>query len=207
MTPLRWVEGGVGEVIADGKRLEAVAYGPPPNEAPTIVMLHEGLGCVALWRDFPARLSAATGSGVFAYSRAGYGRRDETDLPRPLDYMSREARFSLPAILDAIGFDRGILLGHSDGASIGAIYAGESFVERINGLVLIAPHPFAEEPGLASVAEARRAYEAGDLRCRLAKHHVDVDIAFWGWNGAWLDPGFKTSTLRMRSAGGAFPRS
>jgi pimeloyl-ACP methyl ester carboxylesterase len=186
MTALRWVEGGVGEVIADGKRLEAVAYGPPPNEAPTIVMLHEGLGCVALWRDFPARLSAATGWGVFAYSRAGYGRSDPTDLPRPLDYMSS------PAILDAIGFERGILLGHSGGASIAAIYAGESFVELINGLVLIAPHLFTEEPGLASIAEARRACEAGDLRDRLAKHHVDVDIAFWGWNGAWLDPGFKT---------------
>ena len=102
-----------------------------PSEAPTMVMLHEGLGCVALWRDFPAQLAAATGWGVFAYSRAGYGRSDPVELPRPLDYMTREARFSLPAVLEAIGFQRGILLGHSDGASIAAIYAGEHSDDRV----------------------------------------------------------------------------
>ena len=192
MTPaFPWIPGVRGEVVADGKRLEAVAYGPPPDQAPTIVMLHEGLGCVALWRDFPQKLAAATGHGVFAYSRAGYGGSERIPLPRPLDYMSREARFSLPAVLDAIGFRRGILLGHSDGASIAAIYAGESADERIEGLVLMAPHLFTEAPGLASIAEARRAYETGDLRSRLAKYHADVDIAFRGWNGAWLDPGFE----------------
>ena len=186
-----WIEGALGEVVGDGKRLEAVAYGPPPEKAPTIVMLHEGLGCVALWRDFPARLAAATGHGVFAYSRAGYGGSDPVDLPRPLDYMSREARLSLPAALDAIRLERGILLGHSDGASIAAIYAGEHADERIKGLVLMAPHLFTEKPGLASIAEARRAYETGDLRAKLAKYHMHVDCAFRGWNGAWLDPGFK----------------
>jgi pimeloyl-ACP methyl ester carboxylesterase len=191
MTAFRWIEGASGEVVADGKRLEAIAYGPPPDEAPTIVMLHEGLGCVALWRDFPARLAAATGWGVFAYSRAGYGRSDPVALPRPLDYMTREACSSLPAVLEAIGFKRGILLGHSDGASIAAIYAGERFAERVNGLILIAPHVFTEAPGLASIAEARRAYETRDLRARLAKYHADVDNAFRGWNDAWLDPGFK----------------
>ena len=192
MTPaFPWIPGVRGEVVADGKRLEAVAYGLPPDQAPTIVMLHEGLGCVALWRDFPQKLAAATAHGVFAYSRAGYGGSERIPLPRPLDYMSREARFSLPAVLDAIGFRRGILLGHSDGASIAAIYAGESADERIEGLVLMAPHLFTEAPGLASIAEARRAYETGDLRSRLAKYHADVDIAFRGWNGAWLDPGFE----------------
>jgi pimeloyl-ACP methyl ester carboxylesterase len=154
-------------------------------------MLHEGLGCVALWRDFPARLAAATGWGVFAYSRAGYGRSDAVDLPRPLDYMTREARSSMPAVLGAIRFKRGILLGHSDGASIAAIYAGEPFADRVSGLILIAPHVFTEAPGLASIAEARRAYEAGDLKRRLAKYHANVDSAFCGWNGAWLDPSFK----------------
>ena len=104
MTTFAWIEGAGANVVADGKRLEAVAYGPPPEAAPTIVLLHEGLGCVALWRDFPARLAAATGWGVFAYSRAGYGRSDPVDLPRPLDYMTREARSSLPEVLDAIGF-------------------------------------------------------------------------------------------------------
>src|SRR5271167_26732 len=190
MTGFRWTDGVVGGLVADGKQLEAVAYGPPPSEALTIVMLHEGLGCVALWRDFPAKLAAATGWGAFAYSRAGYGRSDPIDLPRPLDYMEREARFSLPMVLEAIRFERGILLGHSDGASIAAIYAGEAFSDRVDGLVLIAPHLFTEEPGLASIAEARRAYAEGDLRARLAKYHADVDSAFRGWNGAWLDPGF-----------------
>ena len=180
-----------GDIVADGKRLEAVAYGPPPDQAPTIVMLHEGLGCVALWRDFPAKLAATTGHGVFAYSRAGYGGSERIDLPRPLDYMTREARFSLPAVLEAIGFKRGILLGHSDGASIAAIYAGEIADERIKGLILMAPHLFTEAMGLASIAEARRAYETGDLRAKLAKYHTHVDIAFRGWNDAWLDPGFK----------------
>jgi pimeloyl-ACP methyl ester carboxylesterase len=192
MTAFSWIEGVRAEAVADGKRLEAVAYGPPPKEAPTIVMLHEGLGCVALWRDFPAKLAAATGCGVFAYSRAGYGGSERIALPRPLDYMSREARFSLPVVLEAIGLERGILLGHSDGASIAAIYAGEHADERVQGLVLMAPHLFTEAPGLASIAEARRAYETGDLRAKLAKYHADVDVAFRGWNGAWLDPGFKT---------------
>ena len=105
MTAFRWIESVGGEILADGKRLEAIAHGPPPAEAPTIVMLHEGLGCLALWRDFPARVAAATGWGVFAYSRAGYGRSDPVALPRPLDYMTREARSSLPAALDAIGIE------------------------------------------------------------------------------------------------------
>jgi pimeloyl-ACP methyl ester carboxylesterase len=180
MTAFPWIEGVATNVFADGKRLEAVAHGPPPDQAPTIVALHEGLGCVALWRDFPQRVAAATGHGVFAYSRAGYGASDPVDLPRPLDYMSREARFSLPAVLEAIGLQRGILLGHSDGASIAAIYAGEHADERIKGLILLVPHVFTEAMGLASIAEARRAYEAGDLRAKLAKYHAHVDVAFRG---------------------------
>jgi pimeloyl-ACP methyl ester carboxylesterase len=191
MKAFSWADGAAGFVVADGKRLEAAAYGPAPCAAPTVVMLHEGLGCVALWRDFPDRLAAATGFGVFVYSRAGYGRSDPVDLPRPLDYMTREARSSLPQVLDAVGPRHSVLLGHSDGASIAAIYAGERADERVKGLVLMAPHVFAEAPGLASIAEAKRAYESGDLRARLARHHRHVDSAFLGWNGAWLDPGFK----------------
>jgi pimeloyl-ACP methyl ester carboxylesterase len=191
MKAFSWTEAAHGTIVADGKRLEAAAYGPPPGAAPTIVLLHEGLGCVALWRGFPKELAEATGFGVFAYSRAGNGRSDPVDLPRPLDYMTREARFSLPAVLGAIGFRHGVLIGHSDGASIAAIYAGEHQDERVRGLVLMAPHLFAEEPGLASIAEAKRAYETGDLRAKLAKYHAHVDSAFLGWNGAWLDPGFK----------------
>jgi len=191
MAAFPWNGGVRGSLVAAGKRLETVAFGPPPGTAPTIAMLHEGLGCVALWRDFPAKLAAATGWGVFAYSRAGYGQSDPVDLPRPLDYMTEEAMLSLPQVLAAIGFERGVLLGHSDGASIAAIYAGEHEDERVTGLVLMAPHVFTEAPGLAAIAEAADAYRAGDLRARLAKHHADVDCAFCGWNGAWLDPGFE----------------
>jgi pimeloyl-ACP methyl ester carboxylesterase len=191
MKAFSWADGSAGFLVADGKRLEAAAYGPTPGGAPTVVMLHEGLGCVELWRDFPANLAATTGFGVFVYSRAGYGRSDPVDLPRPLDYMTREARFSLPQVLDAVDFRQGVLLGHSDGASIAAIYAGEYADERVKGLVLMAPHVFAEAPGLASIAEAKQAYETGDLRAKLARYHAHVDSAFLGWNGAWLDPRFK----------------
>jgi len=191
MAAIIWKDGARVSVEAAGKRLEAACYGPSPEQAPTIVMLHEGLGCVAMWRDFPRMLAEATGFGVFAYSRAGYGRSDPVALPRPLDYMTREALESLPQVLDAIGFKRGILLGHSDGASIAAIYAGSVEDFRVRGLVLIAPHFFTEPSGLASIAQARREYETGDLRQRLAQYHRDVDNAFRGWNEAWLDPGFE----------------
>lgn len=176
---------------AGGKALEAASYGPAPGAAPTIVMLHEGLGCVALWRDFPQKLAEATGFGVFAYSRAGYGNSDPAELPRPLDYMTREAIEILPEVLGAIGFQYGILLGHSDGASISAIYAGSVEDFRVRGLVLMAPHFFTEPGGLASIAEAKEAYENGDLRSKLAKYHADPDNAFRGWNDAWLDEGFR----------------
>ncbi len=174
-----------------GQRLEYRMVGPRPDRAPTLVLLHEGLGCVALWGDFPDKLQKATGCGVFIYSRAGYGQSSPVKLPRPLTYMHDEAREVLPKLLDAIGFRQGLLVGHSDGASIAAIYAGTHQDHRVGGLVLIAPHFFAEDPGLASIEEARKAYESGDLRPRLARWHADVDNAFRGWNGAWLDPGFR----------------
>ncbi len=158
---------------------------------PTIVMLHEGLGSAALWGDFPDKLAAATGAGVFAYSRAGYGASSPVTLPRPLSYMHDEAQKTLPALLDAIGFRRGLLLGHSDGASIAAIYAGGVQDHRVRGLVLIAPHFIVEDVSIASIAEAKRAYDTGDLRTRLARWHRHVDVAFRGWNDAWLDPGFR----------------
>ena len=172
-------------------KLEAQYYGPSPTEAPTIVMLHEGLGCVALWRDFPSLLAKATGYGVFAYSRAGYGGSDRSPPPKPLDYMTREAIDVLPLVLDQIGFQRGILLGHSDGASIATIYAGSTEDMRIRGLVLMAPHFFTEPVGLAAIKTAKKVYETGDLKPKFAKYHTHVDDAFYGWNGAWLDDGFR----------------
>ncbi|WP_371054546.1 MULTISPECIES: alpha/beta fold hydrolase [unclassified Rhodosalinus] len=182
---------GPATLEAGGKRLEYACWGPPPGEAPTIAMLHEGLGCLALWRDVPEALAARTGWGVMAWSRAGYGQSDPADLPRPLDYMTREAQDVLPQVLDAIGFREGVLLGHSDGATIAAEYAGGVEDFRVRGLVLMAPHFFTEEPGLREIARAREAFETGDLRARMAKYHRDPDAAFRGWNDAWLDPGFR----------------
>jgi pimeloyl-ACP methyl ester carboxylesterase len=172
-------------------RLEYRMIGPRPEAAPTIVMLHEGLGCVGLWGAFPEQLASATGAGVFVYSRAGYGQSSPVTLPRPLTFMHEEARDVLPHVLDAIGFQRGLLLGHSDGASIAAIYAGSVQDHRVRGLILIAPHFFTEDMGIAEIAKAKEAYAATDLRQKLARWHADVDNAFVGWNEAWLDPAFR----------------
>jgi pimeloyl-ACP methyl ester carboxylesterase len=173
------------------QHLEYRMIGPRPDAAPTIVMLHGGLGCVGRWGDFPDRLQRATGCGVFLYSRAGHGRSSPVELPRPLSFMEDEARETLPALFEAIGFQRGLLLGHSDGASIAAIYTGSRQDTRVGGLVLIAPHFFTEDAGIASILQASRAYESGDLRQRLARWHQDVDIAFKSWSGPWLDPDFR----------------
>jgi len=173
------------------QKLEYRMIGPRPDTAPTLVMLHEGLGSVGLWGDFPDKLQKATGTGVFAYSRSGYGKSSPVKLPRPLDFMHIEARDVLPKVLAAIGFRRGLLIGHSDGASIATIYAGSHQDHRVGGLVLIAPHFFTEESGLASIAETNKAYETADLRSKLARWHADVDNAFRGWADVWLDPEFR----------------
>lgn len=186
-----------GHLRVDAARLEYRLLGPSPEDAPTIVMLHEGLGSVSMWRDFPERVAEATGLGVFVYSRTGYGGSSPCEIPRPLTYMHDEARDALPRILDAMGFRRGIVLGHSDGASIAAIHAGACPDERVRGLVLMAPHFFTEDAGIESIARAKEAFESTDLRARLSRHHGDnVDGAFWGWNRAWLDPDFRRWDIR-----------
>jgi pimeloyl-ACP methyl ester carboxylesterase len=172
--------------------LEYRMIGPAPDEAPTIVMLHEGLGSAGLWGDFPDKLQAATEAGVLVYSRAGYGASTPVTLPRPLDYMHVEALDVLPKLLDKISFRRGLLLGHSDGASIAAIYAGGHQDHRVQGVAMIAPHFVVEEMGLASIAETRKAYETNSLRAKLARWHGDVDNTFYGWSDAWLDPKFRS---------------
>lgn len=188
---VEWHTGKSLSITIDGTILEARCWGPAPSQAPTVVLLHEGLGSVGLWRDFPGRLAECSGHGVFAYSRAGYGNSDRTPLPRPLDYMTREAVCVLPKVLGEIGFRRGVLLGHSDGASIAAIFAGSVEDFRVRGICLFAPHFFTETTGLAAIAKARAAFESNGLRDRLAKHHADPDNAFRGWNDAWLDPDFE----------------
>lgn len=169
-----------------GKFIEAQRIGP--DTGPSLVFLHEGLGSLGLWRDFPQKLSAATGLGAFIYSRAGYGQSDPAPLPRPVRYMHDEAEL-LPEILKAAGIDDPILVGHSDGASITILYAGAGGAAR--ALILEAPHVFAEESGLQSIARMREQYLQTDLKNRLARWHKDVDAAFWGWNGPWLDPEFR----------------
>ena len=190
MKPLDWSDAPETPLIVNGATLEYACYGPAPDQAATIVLLHEGLGCTALWRDFPQVLAARTGMGVFVYSRQGYGRSTPVQLPRPLDFMTREAMDVLPHVLDQIGFRRGILFGHSDGATIAAIYAGSVSDHRVRGLILIAPHFFTEPGGLAEIGKATAAYRDSDLKQRMAKYHDDPDGAFHGWNQVWLDPGF-----------------
>src|SRR6201997_294422 len=151
--------------------LEYRMIGPSPEQAPTIVLLHEGLGSAALWGDFPEKLQAATGAGVFVYSRAGYGASSPVKLPRPLDYMHKEALEVLPKLLEAIGFRRGILVGHSDGASIAAIYAGGIQDHRLRALALLAPHFIVEDVSVASIAEIKTIYETTDLRAKLQRWH------------------------------------
>jgi pimeloyl-ACP methyl ester carboxylesterase len=181
-----------GFLTIDGSDLEYRMIGPAPDQAPVIVMLHEGLGSAALWGDFPDRLQAATSAGVFVYSRAGYGASTPAKLPRPLDYMHIEALEVLPKLLERIGFRRGLLVGHSDGASIAAIYAGGVQDHRVQGLALIAPHFVVEDISVASIAAITQAYKTTDLKAKLARWHKDVGNAFYGWSGAWLDPEFRS---------------
>jgi pimeloyl-ACP methyl ester carboxylesterase len=176
-------------------RLEYRMIGARPDAAPTLVLLHEGLGSVGVWGDFPQELAAATGAGVFVYSRAGYGRSSPAKLPRSVSFMHDEARAVLPRVLDAIGFRRGLLVGHSDGASIAAIYAGSVQDHRVRGLALMAPHFFTEDMGIAEIVRAKAAFEQGNLRAKLARLHADPDNAFHNWCGPWLDPEFRNWDL------------
>jgi len=177
------------------KRLEYRMIGTRPDAAPTLVLLHEGLGSAAVWGTFADELAAVTGAGVFAYSRAGYGRSSPSKLPRPVSFMYDEATGVLPRVLEAIDFRRGILVGHSDGASIAAIYAGTIEDHRVRGLALIAPHFFTEEMGLAEIARAKESFAAGPLRAKLARMHADPDNAFHNWCDPWLDPQFRKLDL------------
>jgi pimeloyl-ACP methyl ester carboxylesterase len=179
--------------VSDGT-LETAWWGLGPDEAPTLVLLHEGLGCVALWRDVPERLAQATGWGVFAYSRFGYGASDPTPLPRPMTYMHHEAQVVLPEVLRAAGIGQAVLVGHSDGGSIASIYAGSNG-QHLLGLITIAAHFFVEDLNIASIRQIGADYETSDLRQRLARYHHDPDSAFRGWNDAWRDPRFRAFDL------------
>jgi pimeloyl-ACP methyl ester carboxylesterase len=185
----------MGELIVGGNRLEIARYGAPHAGRPTLVFLHEGLGSVSLWRDFPAALAEATGCPALAYSRQGYGRSDPVTLPRPLSFMHDEARTALPTLLEAAGIDDAILVGHSDGASIAIVYAGECG-KHVRALVLEAPHVFVEDVCVEAIAKTRETFRTGGLRERLTRHHgSNVDGAFYGWADSWLDPAFRAWNL------------
>jgi pimeloyl-ACP methyl ester carboxylesterase len=179
-------------LTAAGDRIEFERLTPdqPTTGAPPIVMLHEGLGSVSMWRDFPRQLSDATECDVIVYSRIGYGRSDPIRAPRAVRFMHDEALVRLPALLDALDMRAPILLGHSDGASIALIHAG-SRLREVAAVIAMAPHVMVEDISIASIGKAKIAYETTDLRARLARHHDDVDSAFRGWNDVWLDPQFR----------------
>jgi pimeloyl-ACP methyl ester carboxylesterase len=172
-------------------RLAYRHWGPQPKAAPTLILLHEGLGSADLWVDFPERLSSATGLGVFAFSRRGYGASSPYALPWAFSYMHDEATDILGLVLDAIGFRKGLLIGASDGASIATVYAGALSDTRVKGLVLIAPHFVVEEETAAGANAAKVMFEQGDLKPKLARWHTHVDTAFYGWNATWTNPAFK----------------
>jgi pimeloyl-ACP methyl ester carboxylesterase len=177
------------DVVVDGKRLEALSY-RADGDRPTIVMLHEGLGSVSMWKDFPEQLAKETGCGVVAYSRYGHGKSQRLGEKRLAEFMHREGTVVLPALLASLEIARPILLGHSDGASICLIYAAASPASP-RALILEAPHVFVEELTVASIAKIRIVYRTTNLPERLGRYHDHVEEAFWGWNDIWLDPAFR----------------
>ena len=179
-------------VNVKGSKLEIKWIRKPTKKSePVIVFLHEGLGCVELWRDFPATLYKTLKTPSLLYSRQGYGRSSPSELPKSLDFMHKEGLEILPKLLDILEIERAVLLGHSDGASISLINCGGFQDRRIIGLVLIAPHVFVEDVSISSIKKAKLEFQKGKLREKLMKYHfTNVDCAFWGWAGTWLEEDF-----------------
>jgi len=172
------------------------------GDEPALVFLHEGLGSVALWREFPERVAAATGRRVFLYSRAGHGQSDLPAAARTPRFMHEEALDVLPRLLEAHALDRPVLIGHSDGGSIALIHASQHPVER---LVLVAPHVFVEDVSIASITEARTTFETTDLEARMARYHRDPEATFRLWNDLWLAPEFRDWNIEDVLAGVTAP--
>lgn len=198
-------QAGMAQITWAGRpvRIEYQWVGSDDDKAPVLVFLHEGLGSVAMWRDFPARLCEAAGVRGLVYSRPGYGKstpRAAGEKWQP-DFMHRQAREVLPALLDALRVDRGRLwlLGHSDGGSIALLYAA-MHPQALRGAIVMAPHILVEDVSITSIAQAREAYANTDLRQRLARYHDDVDSAFRGWNDIWLAPAFRDWSIESELA-------
>jgi pimeloyl-ACP methyl ester carboxylesterase len=171
-----------------GHRLEVDRIGGDPSRR-TLVFLHEGLGSVSLWKDFPAQVAEATRCAVVVYSRHGYGESERLGASFGVDYMHREALETLPELLSRLEIERPVLVGHSDGASIALIYA--SARDGLTGLVALAPHVFVEDLSVRSIAEARVAFETTELPEKLARRHADPRFVFYRWNDIWLHPDFR----------------
>jgi pimeloyl-ACP methyl ester carboxylesterase len=185
------VEQELGELMVDGRRLEMLSIAARDSAAPTIVMLHEGLGAIALWKDFPHVLAQRTGCGVLVYSRYGHGNSEKQAEKRAVTFMHHEGEVVLPELLDKLGVERPIVLGHSDGGSIALIFAGK-YPERTRALILEAPHVFVEDLSVASIASAKDKYQTTNLRALLNCYHAHVDATFWAWNDIWLNPEFRS---------------
>jgi pimeloyl-ACP methyl ester carboxylesterase len=182
------VEASSSFVDVRGRRLEVQTLAGVADR-PTLVLLHEGLGSISTWREFPSQLAAATGCPIVIYSRYGYGSSDLLEAPFGVDYMHREALEALPELLGKLGIAAPVLVGHSDGASIALIYAGAK--NALRGLVALAPHVFVEDLSVKSIAEAKVAFETTDLPEKLGRHHVDPRKTFYRWNDIWLHPDFR----------------
>ncbi|HRD75523.1 MAG TPA: alpha/beta hydrolase [Hyphomicrobiaceae bacterium] len=190
-------------VDIDGHSIEVRTI-PGDASLATLVFLHEGLGSVALWRDFPDKVSRQLRAPAVIYSRVGYGQSSGLCGPRSPDFMHREALDVLPKLLDRLGITRPLLIGHSDGASIAIIHAASSGRE-VAGAVLMAPHVLVEPVCTEAIGRALATYQRGDLRQRLARYHRDVDDAFLGWARIWLSPTFKDWSLRSECGHLAVP--
>ncbi len=191
------------KVTADGRRLALRRLRPPNGtaEGPTLVFLHEGLGSIAQWRDFPSALCTLTGLPGLLYDRLGFGGSDPLTLPRPADYLEREATGALPAVLAACAVERPILIGNSDGGTIALLYAA-AFPDRPAACITEAAHVFVEEITLAGIREAVAAWEAGELRWRLERYHGEkTETAFRGWADTWLSPAFRGWNIVERLPG------
>jgi pimeloyl-ACP methyl ester carboxylesterase len=162
------------------------------GDSPALVLLHEGLGSVGLWRGFPERLDELTGRRTIAFSRFGHGASAPPPEPRTPAFFHTEALNVLPQVLEAVEAPAPVLVGHSDGGSIALIHAAH---RPVSGLVLLAPHVFVEEVTVQAIEQTRVEYLDGELRERMARHHDDPDAAFWGWCDVWLDPAFRDWNL------------
>ena len=183
-------------LTVDGLGLEAIELEGDPHEPP-FVLLHEGLGSVGLWRDFPAALQYVSGRRVLAFSRFGHGRSDPPPRPRTPAFFHEEALEVLPRALEQLGAADPLLVGHSDGGSIALIHAGR---HPVAGIALLAPHVIVEDVTVAAIRQARAAFDGGGLRERMARHHDDPDAAFSGWCDVWLDPAFRAWSLEDDAA-------